>query len=160
MSQSSPSQEDLQKFVDREIYACQSSLVEEMLLCSDKLSRSECSLPEFEDIRNYYIYTCPECGDSETTSSFELVTDKSRKKGEIEYCCPSCKKELEEEPELEHQEIFEWWLCSDWLLDKLEERGQPVLRSDLGSWWGRTCTGQSIILDSVIEDIFTSLHNS
>jgi hypothetical protein len=51
------------------------------------------------------------------------------------------------------KEIYEWWLVSDWLLDKLEAEGEPVLRTDYGDWWGRTCTGQAIALDSVIQKI-------
>lgn len=60
--------------------------------------------------------------------------------------------------EQQAQEIYEWWLVSDWLLEKLEKKGQPVLKTDYGSWWGRTTTGQAILLDGVIEDIYTELH--
>lgn len=52
------------------------------------------------------------------------------------------------------QEIYEWWIVDSWLLNKLEAHHQPVLRTEYGNWWGRTCTGQSIALDSVIEDIY------
>ena len=56
----------------------------------------------------------------------------------------------EEEAE---KEIFEWWIVSDWLLNRLEERGEPILRTDYGDWWGRTCSGQAISLDCVIQEI-------
>lgn len=55
------------------------------------------------------------------------------------------------------QEIFEWWICSDWLIERLEEKGEPILKTDNGDWWGRTCTGQAILLDSVIEEIYTGM---
>lgn len=45
------------------------------------------------------------------------------------------------------QEIYEWWLITDWLADKLRKHGQPVLANDYGTWWGRTCTGQSFTCD-------------
>lgn len=51
------------------------------------------------------------------------------------------------------QEIFEWWVVSDYLLKRLEDEGEPILKTDFGDWWGRTCTGQSIYLDGVIEKI-------
>jgi len=51
------------------------------------------------------------------------------------------------------KEIFEWWVCSDWLIEKLRALGKPVLSNDYGNWWGRTCTGQAIKLDSVIDRI-------
>lgn len=57
----------------------------------------------------------------------------------------------------EYQEIYEYWIVSEWLAEKLEQEGEPIIKSDFGIWWGRTCTGQSIILDSVIEKIYTDL---
>lgn len=60
---------------------------------------------------------------------------------------------FEEEP----QEIFEWWLVSDWLLGKLREVGEPVINSDFGCLWGRTCTGQAIIMDGTIQSIVKKL---
>lgn len=60
-----------------------------------------------------------------------------------------------EDPEF--QEIFEWWLISDWLAAKLKERKEPILENDFGTWWGRTCTGQAIKMDSVIIQIVRDL---
>jgi hypothetical protein len=56
------------------------------------------------------------------------------------------------------QDIYEWWFVSGWLYEKLRAAGEPVLDSDYGYLWGRTCTGQAIFLDGVIEDIYDSLH--
>lgn len=50
--------------------------------------------------------------------------------------------------------IYEWWLVSPWLLAKLQDKGEAILINTYGEWWGRTCTGQSIALDDVIEDIY------
>lgn len=58
-----------------------------------------------------------------------------------------------EDKEGSFPEIYEWWLCDDWLLDKLEAKGECILRNEHGDWWGRQCTGQAIKMDSVIEDI-------
>jgi len=55
------------------------------------------------------------------------------------------------------KEVFEWWRVSDWLIEKLAKQGEPILRTDYGDYWGRTCTGQAIALDSVIEEIYDSL---
>jgi len=54
----------------------------------------------------------------------------------------------------EPQEVYEWWVVSDWLLDELEKAGQPVLKTDYENWWGRTSSGQSIIFDEVIQKIY------
>jgi len=57
----------------------------------------------------------------------------------------------------EPQEIYEWWLVNNWLADKLKEQGEPVLFADSHCYWGRTCTGQAIILDSTIQEIAKAL---
>lgn len=57
----------------------------------------------------------------------------------------------------DYQEILEWWLCDNWLLEKLEEQGEPILKTDYHNYWGRTCSGQAIYLDSVIETIYSDI---
>ena len=57
----------------------------------------------------------------------------------------------------EIKEIFEWWVVSDWLAKRLEAHGEPLLINNYGTWWGRTCTGQAILLDFVIEQIYDEL---
>lgn len=58
------------------------------------------------------------------------------------------------------QEIYEWWLVDNWLAEQLEKHNEPLIKNDYGTWWGRTCTGQSVALDSVIKTIFVELMNS
>ena len=48
-------------------------------------------------------------------------------------------------------EIFEWWAVSDWLAAKLIEVGECVIEGN--SIWGRSTTGQAILLDGVITRI-------
>lgn len=51
-------------------------------------------------------------------------------------------------------EIYEHWIISDWLADKLAERGHTVARDIAGlTIWGRPTSGQAIYADSVIQDI-------
>lgn len=52
------------------------------------------------------------------------------------------------------REVYEHWSISDWLADKLIERGEKVDKDFAGlNVWARTCTGQGIAMDSVIQDI-------
>ena len=51
------------------------------------------------------------------------------------------------------QEVFEHWLVSDWLLERLEELGHPILKTNFESWWGRCTTGQAICLDYDIQKL-------
>ena len=55
----------------------------------------------------------------------------------------------------EPQEIYEWWRVTDsWLAGKLDEIGEPILDNDYGTWWGRTCSGQSIIQDGTFQSLY------
>jgi hypothetical protein len=53
----------------------------------------------------------------------------------------------------DYDEVYEHWAVTSWLKKKLAERGEVV--GDLAGFdiWGRCCTGQSMTLDSVIQDI-------
>ncbi len=52
-------------------------------------------------------------------------------------------------------EVYENWIVSDWLAKKLEERGETIEWDFYGlTIWGRCCTGQSILLDRAICDIY------
>ncbi len=51
------------------------------------------------------------------------------------------------------KEIFEWYLVSDWFIDRLREINEPVIDNDYGEYWGRCCTGQAIYLDFVIQEL-------
>ncbi len=50
-------------------------------------------------------------------------------------------------------EVYEHWLVSDWLLEKLREQEEPILETDYETWWGRTCSGQAIKLDHNIQEL-------
>jgi len=52
------------------------------------------------------------------------------------------------------REVYEHWIVSDWLADKLAEKGEKTDKDFAGmTVWARTCTGQGIASDSVIEQI-------
>ena len=51
------------------------------------------------------------------------------------------------------QEIFEWYLVSDWFLDRLREINEPIIDNDYGEYWGRCCTGQAIYLDYNMQEL-------
>lgn len=57
------------------------------------------------------------------------------------------------------REVFEHWIISDWLADKLDAHGEKVDRDFAGlTVWARTTTGQSIAIDSVIETICAEIN--
>jgi hypothetical protein len=58
-------------------------------------------------------------------------------------------------------EVFEHWIISDWLARKLEAKDECVVRDFMGlTIWGRTCTGQGIACDWVIQEIYNELMES
>lgn len=59
------------------------------------------------------------------------------------------------------REVFEHWVISDWLADKLAEKGEKVDKDFAGlTVWARTTTttGQAISMDAVIEEIAADLN--
>jgi hypothetical protein len=53
----------------------------------------------------------------------------------------------------EPEEVYEWWLVSRQLARSLVQVGECVLYNDYGCWWGRTCTGQAILMDGVMQRV-------
>lgn len=114
-------QQATQRLIDRDIYCNQSMLV-------DAAFKNE--FFQYDDINNiiHGDTTCPTYGEP------VLPNEDGN--------CSLC-----DEPMDESREVFEWYLVSDWLAEKLEEVGAVVLINDYGTWWGRTCTGQAISMD-------------
>jgi hypothetical protein len=56
------------------------------------------------------------------------------------------------------QEIFEHWIVSSWLANKLEEQGETVVRDFYGlDIWCRATTGQAIYIDWVVQKIYNEV---
>jgi predicted Zn-ribbon and HTH transcriptional regulator len=136
------------KFVAREVKTCFSYEMEAILNVGQNLEQtgSNKELPDYEDIVNFYLPKCQNCG---YQGEFKKVGFEDN----YIYTCPDCKKETSEEPETEPQEIFEWWIVTEWLAKKLQDKGEAILDWGNNFYWGRTCTGQAILLDGVISEI-------
>lgn len=50
-------------------------------------------------------------------------------------------------------EIFEWWLVTRWLAERLKEHGEVVIDAFDCHWWGRQSSGQAVYMDDVIQKI-------
>lgn len=55
--------------------------------------------------------------------------------------------------EVEPVEIFEWWAISQYLFEKLKDLGCCVVDAGSCYIWGRTTTGQAVLLDHCISKI-------
>jgi len=96
--------------------------------------------------------------ESEFNGTFDekmTITQRLRKKSELKQRFNTLESDIEllENAEYQYKEVFEWWVVSSWLLEKLKEQGEPILDNDFGEWWGRCTTGQAISLDYVISKI-------
>jgi hypothetical protein len=88
-----------------------------------------------------------ECISQTISMAFEKDTE------EILEALESCEN-YKEDPELgDYPEIFEFWSVTDWLGEKLKQKGEIVFKYLDFTVWGRQCTGQSISLDPVIQEI-------
>lgn len=64
----------------------------------------------------------------------------------------------ETEPSDDPVEALEHWIISDWLARWLEDKGEMITFDFMGlTIWGRTCSGQAIYCDGVIEEIVKDL---
>lgn len=95
------------------------------------------------------IEEAEEAGDTDTVNACEsLFAVYSQRIEEVEDKITALEDEQEElENDTAPAEIFEWWRVSSFLADKLNEYGYCILDGDI---WGRTTTGQAILLDYVI----------
>ena len=60
--------------------------------------------------------------------------------------------ELDEVESGDQLEPLEWWAVSSWMFEKLNEKKEVIITpNDFNYFWGRTCSGQSIALDNVIQ---------
>ena len=124
-------QDITQKFIQNHIYRNQSSLI-------THLQENFVEGFNFDDIENLYM-TDEEIVNymgsyDEDVSEQELI-DEVRDNGE------------------DINEIYEWYLVSDWFLDRLREINEPIIDNDYGEYWGRCGTGQAICLDHNIQEL-------
>lgn len=129
---SSKNQEIKGKFVQREVYLNMNGWVE------DYQKNNECW---FDEMQNLYL------SDQQILDNDTYYTNKMNDEEKEEYI-QSIKDNGED-----IQEIFEYWAVSSFLYEDLKKLGEPVAEINNTYIWGRTCTGQAILLDSVISNI-------
>lgn len=152
------------KLVGREVYYCQSCLVEELF---------KAGLIDYEQIENCWSYRADlsdgewEGSDEERTEKLEELQDEiDDLNSKLDHCHGAVANRLQEKidrlqddydtldrVDSEMAEIYEWWLVSDWFAEELKAKGQCILEEMDCTWWGRQTTGQAILLDSVITSI-------
>jgi capsule polysaccharide export protein KpsE/RkpR len=135
------------KYFIKNYITSQSRLMNEEINYILKRSYEDDDTPfSYDDITNLYIYSY----DAEEEAKHKYSDDEAwknlsfnQKQDTINTLCPDA--------ETEQQEIYQWFIMDERIINQLEERGEPTLN---GVYWGRTCCGQAIEMDGVIIQIF------
>ncbi len=150
-------QEIKQNFVNREVIYCVSALVFE-------LAKKAEEFPEYTEDLYGAFEGIPDYEEAAKDSGWIELTPRSEDRYNFynndteETSNAENWQELCEEQDVDLTdyipEIYEHWIVTDFLADKLEEQGHKVLRDFFGmTVWCRPTTGQSILLDHVIGEI-------
>lgn len=148
-----------QDLVTREVHYCVSFLVSEMARYADNGSLGEQAYDLAAPVEDYEE-AAREAGwqfDDDNERWF-LGQSETLDGSDIEY---ERAEDLCADNDIEpyQREVCEHWIVSDWLADKLIEKGEKVDKDFAGmTIWARTTTGQAIYADSVIEQIVAELN--
>lgn len=144
-------------FVNREVLACVTNMVNYIL------QQDDLDAPfSYNDVENYFMPICPKCHSNygfkpETCKCFDPEIDEEKPEFEeiTAYKCMDCGHIVNNVDDLDNepQEVYEWWLVTSFLGEKLKEHGEVILNNGSDYIWGRCTTGQAIMLDNVISDI-------
>ena len=160
-------QEELRNFVGREVIGLASDIVDRLrekdedffqieldammpvkniqVVCKGKLVWEEVSEEEADKLLEKYQEKIADLEDEEDSDEkrIQLYRDAVNSIEDAEPTYP---------------EIFEYWFVTDWFAEKLKEKRETIIDEFALKIWGRTCTGQAIYLDSIIEEIYRELH--
>jgi hypothetical protein len=153
------------QFVDKHIYAGATQIVEFVLHAGAGNEDAPFQYEELEDT-NYFegndgaIYSPEEKEEQleEWKRELEEVEDKlleDEANADLLEMQNKLMSDIEslEDAEQQFMEIYEWWIVSRYLGEKLKQHHQPVLEDGQNYYWGRCTTGQAILLDAVISRI-------
>jgi hypothetical protein len=158
-------QEILRKLVDREIVHCCSNMVSQLIQISENMEPEDyetilqlCTKADYEsaawdegwrevdddiNISGKPTYWIP-CDDDSP------VVETSHADNWQELCA-------EQNIEPHEREVFEHWIVTGWLAEKLKAHGETVGELFDFHIWGRCTTGQAILLDYVIRQIASEM---
>ena len=161
-------QEMAENLVRNEVFACVSSMAEFILSQDSQNAPFSYDDIEKSDVYQEYnengIYFAG--GDEDERDSF--IEELEKERDELQDSDAEANEKRIEDLEsaiydiknldIEYMDILEYWICSDYLIQKLASFGEPVIKSE--SIWCRQTSGQSITMDGVIQSIAKSIINA
>jgi len=151
--------------VNREVHYCVSYLVSTLAQGYGQLDSSAAELSEAAEQAAELCYGLDDWEEAAFQAGWFLKYHQQdepyfAKEGEEDFPSDDW-QELCEAHDIEpyQREVYEHWIVSDWLADRLSEQGEKVDKDFAGlTVWARTTTGQGIASDSVIERICADLN--
>ena len=147
-----------QRIQDQDILKRDSSLVSDMLSAAHDLPDRLSDEWQLESVTNLY----PDPSEWDAAQCLAWLDEhisasdiEWHYRDDPEYWASALQALVEDHAE--PAEIYEWWAVNDWLAEKLEEIGEPVLSNSYGHWWGRTCTGQAMIMDGTLQRVAAAI---
>lgn len=158
----------IDQMVQQEVMCCMSHLVATLAYGCGSGGATKGDLADLCEQAHELSYPVPDYEEAATQAGWEPYTDK------FGVACWSAKSDdsdtpftfagtaeqlcIEHELEPYDREVFEHWAVTQWLADKLVEAGEKV-DTDFGGLnvWARTCSGQGIASDGVIERIYAGM---
>jgi len=140
------------KFVRLHVIHLATPLITELQnteLCMDDILEEFYSTPDYDTALENYYYELSKVQRGMLIKEYD-VTDYSELNPE-QVC-----NDKDLEPEI--LEPLEFWIVSDYLGNKLKEKGEIVSNDFMGfTIWGRCASGQAILLDGVITEICSDM---
>lgn len=153
------------KFISQHVFCNVNSLVEFSI--SKSIEGDQNAPIQFEDVENLYTY--PELigkhvnFDGGTEDERETEIQRLMELSTLDSTTPLQVEEIEADIEelknldTQAQDVFEWWAISDYFMRQLRERGYVVYTDSYYNYWGRTTTGQAILLDGIVSRICSDM---
>ncbi|UWF59823.1 hypothetical protein [Brucella sp. 2716] len=142
-----------QDLVQREVHYCVSSLVSEMARYADNGPLGEQAYDLAAPVEDWVGAAL--AGEGAQNEAGEWWYDDGHQPEEECSCYATAQEYCEAigvEPH--YREVYEHWIVSDWLADRLIEKGEKVDKDFAGlTVWARTTTGQAVYCDHVIKQI-------
>lgn len=142
-----------ENYVRNEVLCCDSALVDEL----SRRSYESNGIDGFsvEDMENLY----PDPSDWTVEECREYIEGHGGECPEVDDsdddCLPDGIDEWRQAVSdcAEPAEPYEWWRVTEWLCRQLRDIGEVVIDNGYGYWWGRTCTGQRMIMDGTLQAV-------
>lgn len=144
----------IQKLVEREVKAPATELINALMEQYGDEIAEFASCPNYEAAARENGYTVKQCASvfywtKDGTWDEEFETEQEAYQDCVET----------NNLNYDYIEAYEFWIVSDWLADQLQAKGELITKDFLGlTIWGRTCSGQAIYCDRVIQEITDTVY--